>query len=820
MRLQKQIKRALCISLSAMVVLSGCSKESPDTKPNNTAETVSEEANQVISDTEDTEVMLASLRDKYGAVDSEYAEDIIYVDRAESIQIPISFDPYAKEDFSWEDHFKLYQDAQRQYEFSRYCFYEYDDEQKILTITPPILGALEMKSYYGSEISLDDLSGEYLSDDITNDNWGNLSQMYLVEDIDSLTGDTLEKPLINIIKVNTEIKTAPKVTYSCNEAGNAYISWNAVEGAKEYLLFSVVKTQDEGFDSYTKTFGRTTETSWTSSDGADGERVYMMNDFFRNFITSDDDLYGGSEDMNEDLFETMPEYIGVIAINEDGASAVSELMPLKEYAKMLPNSLAYYNNETGIGDLYRENVADLPAEVAVTMCDGTTTKRVIDYDFEHVEYEEGVFLTMYINGYAQGTQVYQEYMVSLDNSDTLQQDLDALQQRQDALKTKGGTKSTDINIIDEPSSEPAKEETQEPTQEVTQEPTQEETQEPTQEVTQEPTQEPTPIDNLTNSDNKITANSALSEYIAMHLLNSVESIDVSMFTESRNVDVVFDAFLEANYQNPLVLGIEDISFDTETRIVYVQYEDSADVAVTKREEARKKAKEIVAQIINDSMSDIEKEIAINTYLCENAVYDDAALASAEANNFQTVDESFNDSFTPYGVLVKGVGVCASYAGAFKVLADEAGLDAIVVTGNLNGNLPHAWNRVNIDGQWVTIDVTNNDNDQIQNALLNISDRGANGVLVEDDDFAMNDSLSNYTCDNDEKEFYRYNDKYFDVEVIADKLAEELAVNNQAVLRTKYDITDEDFQVIAQSVADKSGADIRGYYWLGVINLSR
>ena len=104
--------------------------------------------------------------------------------------------------------------------------------------------------------------------------------------------------------------------------------------------------------------------------------------------------------------------------------------------------------------------------------------------------------------------------------------------------------------------------------------------------------------------------------------------------------------------------------------------------------------------------------------------------------------------------------------------------------------------------------------------MNISDRGANGVLVEDDDFAMNDSLSNYTCDNDEKEFYRYNDKYFEVEVIADKLAEELAVNNQAVLRTKYDITDEDFQVIAQSVADKSGADIRGYYWLGVINLSR
>ena len=37
-------------------------------------------------------------------------------------------------------------------------------------------------------------------------------------------------------------------------------------------------------------------------------------------------------------------------------------------------------------------------------------------------------------------------------------------------------------------------------------------------------------------------------------------------------------------------------------------------------------------------------------------------------------------------------------GDFKLLAEEAGLEAIVVTGYLDGNLSHAWNKVKIDDE--------------------------------------------------------------------------------------------------------------------------
>ena len=64
-------------------------------------------------------------------------------------------------------------------------------------------------------------------------------------------------------------------------------------------------------------------------------------------------------------------------------------------------------------------------------------------------------------------------------------------------------------------------------------------------------------------------------------------------------------------------------------------------------------------------------------------------------------------------------MCASYSAAFKLLADSAGLESIVVTGYLDGSVPHAWNKVKLDDEWYIVDATNNDNEMITNALLNL-----------------------------------------------------------------------------------------------------
>lgn len=238
----------------------------------------------------------------------------------------------------------------------------------------------------------------------------------------------------------------------------------------------------------------------------------------------------------------------------------------------------------------------------------------------------------------------------------------------------------------------------------------------------------------------------------------------------------------------------------------------------KRRELEEKITQITDEIITDGMSDLEKELAINQYLCDHAEYDNDALENAAENDFTYVDEKFNDSFTAYGVLINHVGVCASYSAAFKLLADAAELDSIVVTGYLDGNLPHAWNKVMLDGQWNIVDATNNDNEVIQNALFNLSDSAAYATLVEDDRFVLDTSLYDYEALSDDKEYYRITDNYFAMEEITGMLAEKLQSTGNAALRTDYDLDDETFNQVAQEAANLAQADISGFHWMGVIHL--
>ena len=66
---------------------------------------------------------------------------------------------------------------------------------------------------------------------------------------------------------------------------------------------------------------------------------------------------------------------------------------------------------------------------------------------------------------------------------------------------------------------------------------------------------------------------------------------------------------------------------------------------------------------------------------------------------KTGDDTYEYAFNTYGILVKKVGVCQSYAYAYKLLCNLAGVECNVVTGYLDGNLPHAWNAVKIDDAW-------------------------------------------------------------------------------------------------------------------------
>ena len=847
MKFKEYLKKGMCLSLAAAVLLTGCANSKPASGDDTETEApTTNETKKVDNDGEVTKIsgsdveLATSLKDKYGAATVDYTEDVMVIERNETIEIPLSFNTSETDITDWTKYFSVYQDADMEYMVSAYAECDYDTNT--ITITPPSTGVAEIyDSYSGADLS--DLSGSYLYNDELHDNWGNLDKFYLVQRLDTETGEELETPRITIIKIKAELEEAPVVEYTCDDNGVATINWTPVEGATEYVIFKVTKydfdddSYAQGFDCMANAIARTSDTTWSADINENDYTgtTYMMNQIFSNYITSDDDHAGGMEDMNGNYNETMEDYVGVIAITEGGSSLVSNMCSFNTYAKILPETWAHNQNDAEIESYSYGSVAELPAEASITMCDGSTSKRVLDYDIENIS--TGAFGDYVLTVSPSGTLLEKEFSLYIEDTSTLEADLAALQERQEKLKNKGGavdkgteieneteeqtTETTSGDAEEQTVTEPEETTTPEATEpEETTAPEATEPEETTAPEATEPEETTTPDNTELDTDMAVTANSALSEYIAIQLLNSRETIDLSPFNESRNEDIVADAYLEAKYQNPLVMGIQNVGYDSANRVLYIQYDDETAVTAQKREEVKAKAKEIVGQIITDGMSDLEKEIAINQYLCDNATYDNAALESAEKYNYQNVDAEFNDSFTPYGVLINGVGVCASYAGAFKVLADEAGLECIVVAGYLEGNLSHAWNRVKIDGKWLSVDSTNNDNEVIQNALLNISDTGANGVLVEDERFILDEKRNDYKGDTDDKEYYRINGKYFPADAIVDKLVEELNADGDAMLRSDYDIDDTVFQTILNAVATEMGESVKGYHWLGVLHLTK
>lgn len=350
----------------------------------------------------------------------------------------------------------------------------------------------------------------------------------------------------------------------------------------------------------------------------------------------------------------------------------------------------------------------MPAYRWIVMCDGALSQRLVDYDFDHVsETQESRYVyenddmsdihqetvnCLKVPYTVNGTPMTGVLTVEDYDADNWEAQLASVRERQESLRSRTGTVDHGISVEeskdtnDTGSASDAMDISGDTSSDAAD-----------SAGTASSGSEETKV---TKTDDPITANNALSEYLAAAMIGSAEKIDLSSFPEASDTSNVTDAWQEATYQNPLVLGVSDAYLSSDHRTLNVVYEDDAQTREKKQQQLRDAVKKINAQIIKDGMTDIEKEFAINEYLCRNGQYDDAALADAEKNDFRKVDEKYNDSFTAYGILINGVGVCSSYAPAFKLLADDAGLQSIIVTGYLDGTSPHEWNRVNLNGNGV------------------------------------------------------------------------------------------------------------------------
>lgn len=111
---------------------------------------------------------------------------------------------------------------------------------------------------------------------------------------------------------------------------------------------------------------------------------------------------------------------------------------------------------------------------------------------------------------------------------------------------------------------------------------------------------------------------------------------------------------------------------------------------------------IFSEILTPDMTDYDRELAVNDYLVFHAEYDPAELSSGPVG----VPDPDNDN--PYGLLVKGVGICLGYASTFQLMMDVLDIECLTVHGFAHDREEHAWNLVNLDGDWYAVDVTWND----------------------------------------------------------------------------------------------------------------
>ena len=102
----------------------------------------------------------------------------------------------------------------------------------------------------------------------------------------------------------------------------------------------------------------------------------------------------------------------------------------------------------------------------------------------------------------------------------------------------------------------------------------------------------------------------------------------------------------------------------------------------------------IASCVTDGMSNYEIAKALHDYLATHNEYD----MRLYSGNLPAL------SRTSYGALVNRTSVCSGYALAYQHLMEDAGIPCEYVTG-MTTRGSHAWNIVQIDGEWYHVDVT-------------------------------------------------------------------------------------------------------------------
>ena len=190
------------------------------------------------------------------------------------------------------------------------------------------------------------------------------------------------------------------------------------------------------------------------------------------------------------------------------------------------------------------------------------------------------------------------------------------------------------------------------------------------------------------------AQGSLYESIRQALMEGAVSLDISGMQGSGSADQVFAVVERVVHQNPEILYYEGVTYWSSGSLEFSYRKDRATILAHQRA-VRDKAEAIIKKEIKAGMTKFQQVLAIHDYIINNTRYD---LENLQGGTLPP------ESSSPYGVLVKGVGICEGYAKAMKLIMDRLGIPCLYVAGYAGGE-GHAWNIVALEGMYYHIDLT-------------------------------------------------------------------------------------------------------------------
>ncbi|MGN0683949.1 MAG: transglutaminase domain-containing protein [Oscillospiraceae bacterium] len=738
----KKIKLT-ALALAVLIALTGCKNANENSDNSDYSSTSSStEGNSSISgelETLGAAVTVEDIKKAFNYDDSNKMMPLYNVSETEAFTFDFNFDAYDS-DIGLYDFVSVHTDAACDDASAIYytASLEVNDGKTTVTAAPmtPVLGN-------------DKQEHDSVYEDI--DSWGNAPIYYLAVhySMEANKPEKLDSPVIIPFTVKHGA-TAPTLRGKVSADGRFSLEWDAVEGASKYIIYNLVDDKlstgkdnhaidgaKMGYDCGMNTEAenqlyllKDDETTECTFDGFSGKDSHSLAE-----IKSD---ISGKFLCAGQNYSVKGEYYVTAVVNgvESGLSNAVSTADL-----VLPYTITEENEIKG----RYPTPADFPTQVSVLNIDGSSTTRNITYKRSHVKYFE--FEWDEYDYTVEGTHIYGSVGFEEDKGEPASA-------ADTSAETGNSAPEDEVDRIPDSSVQ-----TIIPTEDNT-----ETTSDKLVEAQAENTKNHVENGNRDSVANVpagmyINADTAEEKWLALNLVAGNTDISVEGFTALQNPYTLVDTFYKVYYQNPYIMGITGFKYDYNTLTFSVKFVYDKDTIAKKQEAIAKRADEIIKSAITSDMTDKQKADALYAYLEKNSVYDKEALEDAEKNDFKkTENNPHEDAFNTYGILVDGKGVCMSYAYSYRLLCDLAGVDCIVTTGYLNGNLPHAWNMVNLDGKWYEVDCTNNAvNSGIPYYLYAADSKLAEqSGYTKDDKFALDANVESFVGADASKEYYRAN----------------------------------------------------------------